>query len=116
MPGKTKEYKRTGKQVTLKEATVKEYEEKACSILEACRRPISGIALESEIAKLREDVSFAFNQAERVRKLEVESEGLNRKKKKSWKPGYLRRKRHVIPWQKSGLVGLGLTGLTLRFQ
>lgn len=68
------------KQVTLKEATVKKYEEKACSILEACRKPISGIALESEIAKLREDVSFAFNQAERVRKLEAESEGLNRKK------------------------------------
>lgn len=50
------------KQVTLKEATVKKYE-KACSILEACRRPISGIELESEIAKLREDVSFAFNQS-----------------------------------------------------
>ncbi|MCC4765363.1 AAA family ATPase [Methanosarcina sp. DH1] len=68
------------KQVTLKEATVKKYEEKACSILEACERPFVGIALESEIAKLREDVSFAFNQAERVRKLEAESEGLNRKK------------------------------------
>jgi len=77
---KQKNVRELEKQVKLKEATVKKYEEKACSILEACRRPVSGIALESEIAKLREDVSFAFNQAERVRKLEVESEGLNRKK------------------------------------
>lgn len=69
---KQKNIKELEKQVKLKEATVKKYEEKACSILEACRRPISGIALESEIAKLREDVSFAFNQAERVRKLEAE--------------------------------------------
>lgn len=77
---KQKNIKELEKQVKLKEATVKKYEEKACSILKACRRPISGITLESEIAKLREDVSFAFNQAERVRKLEAESEGLNRKK------------------------------------
>lgn len=68
------------KQVKLKEAAVKKYEEKAFSILEACGRFFSEITLENEIAKLREDVSFAFNQAERVRKLEVESEDLNRKK------------------------------------
>lgn len=68
------------KQVKLKEAAVKKYEEKAFSILEACGRFSSGVTLESEIAKLQEDISFAFNQAERVRKLEVESEDLNRKK------------------------------------
>lgn len=77
---KQKNVKELEKHVKLKEATVKKYEEKAYSILESCGRPFSGIALESEIAKLREDISFAFNQAERVRKLEVESEGLNRKK------------------------------------
>jgi len=70
------------KQVKLKEATVRKYEEKACNVLEVCGRPFSGIIIESEIAKLREDVSFAFNQAERVRKLEAESEGLNHKKGK----------------------------------
>lgn len=77
---KQKNIKELEKHVKLKEATVKKYEEKACSILEDCERPFLGIALESEIAKLREDVSFAFNQAERVRKLEAESEGLNCKK------------------------------------
>lgn len=77
---KQRNVKELEKQVKLKEASVKKYEEKACSILEACGRPFSGIALESEIAKLREDISFAFNQVERVRKLDVESEGLNRKK------------------------------------
>jgi len=77
---KQKSVRELEKQVKLKEATVKKYEEKAHSILESCGRSVSGIALESEIAKLREDVSFAFNQAERVRKLEVESESLNRKK------------------------------------
>jgi len=77
---KQKNVKELEKQVKLKEAAVKKYEEEVLSILESCGKPISGIILESEIAKLREDVSFAFNQAERVRKLEVESEGLNRKK------------------------------------
>lgn len=78
---KQRNVKELEKQVKLEEANVKKYEEKAYNVLEACRRPFSGITLESEIAKLREDVSFAFNQAERVRKLEVESEGLNRKRK-----------------------------------
>ncbi|HWQ48557.1 MAG TPA: AAA family ATPase [Methanosarcina sp.] len=78
---KQRNVKELEKQVKLKEASVKKYDEKAYSVLEACGRTFSGIALESEIAKLREDVSLAFNQAERVRKLEVESEGLNRKRR-----------------------------------
>ncbi|WP_292390783.1 AAA family ATPase [Methanosarcina sp. UBA5] len=77
---KQRNVKELEKQVKLKEASVKKYEEKACNILETCGRPFSGIALESEIARLREDVSFAFNQADRARKLEVESESLNHKK------------------------------------
>ncbi len=67
-------------QVMLKEAAVKNYEKEAFGILEACGRPVSGIALEGEIAKLREDISFAYNQSERMKQLKVESEGLNRKK------------------------------------
>ena len=77
---KQKNVKELEKQVKLKEAAVKKYEEETLSVLEACGRPVLGIALESEIAKLREDVSFAFNQAERMRTLEVESESLDRKK------------------------------------
>ena len=77
---KQKNVKELEKQVHLREAAIKKYEEEALGVLKACERPVLGSALESEIAKLREDVSFASNQAERVRKLEVESEGLNRKK------------------------------------
>ncbi|MDI9394355.1 MAG: AAA family ATPase [Euryarchaeota archaeon] len=67
-------------QLTLKEEAVKNYEKEAFGVLEACGRPVSGISLEGEIAKLREDVSFAYNQAERMKKLKFESEGFNRKK------------------------------------
>lgn len=77
---KQKNVKELEKQVELKEAAVKNYEEKAYRVLEACGRPVSGITLESEIAKLREDVSFTFNQAERAGKLKIESESLSRKK------------------------------------
>jgi uncharacterized protein YhaN len=77
---KQKTVKELEKQVGLKESAVKNYEEKAYSVLEACGRPVSGITLESEIAKLREDVSYTFNQAERAGKLKIESESLNRKK------------------------------------
>ncbi|AKB75206.1 DNA double-strand break repair Rad50 ATPase [Methanosarcina lacustris Z-7289] len=75
-----KNVKELEKQVHLREAAIKKYEEEALGVLGACERPVLGIALESEIAKLREDVSFASNQAERMRILEVESEDLNRKK------------------------------------
>lgn len=77
---KQKTIKELEKQVDLKEAAVKNYEEKAYRVLEACGRPVSGITLESEIAKLREDVSYTFNQAERAGKLKIESESLNRKR------------------------------------
>lgn len=77
---KQKSVKELEKQVQLRETAVKKYEEKALGVLEACERPVSGITLDSEIAKLREDVSFAFNQAERMRTLELESKSLDRKK------------------------------------
>lgn len=77
---KQKNVKELEKQVQFRETAVKKYEEEALGILKACERPASRIALDSEIAKLREDVSFAFNQAERMRTLELESESLDRKK------------------------------------
>ncbi|AKB36316.1 DNA double-strand break repair Rad50 ATPase [Methanosarcina siciliae C2J] len=77
---KQKNIKELEKQVKFREAAVKKYEEEALGVLEACERPVSGIAFDSEIAKLREDVSFAFNQAERMRTLELESESLEHKK------------------------------------
>ncbi len=77
---KQKRVKELERQVQLRETAIKKYEEKALDVLEACKRPVSGITLDSEIAKLREDVSFAFNQAERMRTLELESESLDHKK------------------------------------
>lgn len=77
---KQKNVKELEKQVRLREADVKKYEAEALGVLEACERPVSGIALDNEIAKLREDISFAFNQAERMRALELESKSLDRKK------------------------------------
>ncbi|AKB18580.1 AAA family ATPase [Methanosarcina sp. WWM596] len=77
---KQKSVKELEKQVQIRVAAVKKYEEKALGVLEACERPVSGITLDSEIAKLREDVSFAYNQAERMRTLELESESLEHKK------------------------------------
>ena len=77
---KQKTVKELEKQVRLKEVAVERYEKEAQDILKACEKPITRAGFESEIAKLREEVSVVFNQAERMKKLEVEVESLERKR------------------------------------
>ncbi len=77
---KQKTIKELEKQVKLKEEDVAKYEKESQDVLKACGKSVTGAGLENEIAKLREEVNIAFNQAERGKKLEAEAEALKKKK------------------------------------
>ena len=77
---KQKSVKELEKQVRIKEEAIAKYEREAQEILKACEKPVTGTGFESEIVNLREEVSAAFNQAERIKRLEIEAESLKVKR------------------------------------
>ncbi|MDQ1254171.1 MAG: hypothetical protein QG646_3397, partial [Euryarchaeota archaeon] len=77
---KQKSVKELEKQVRIKEEAIAKYEREAQEILKACEKPVAGTGFESEIVNLREEVSAAFNQAERIKRLEIEAKSLKVKR------------------------------------